>query len=140
MRILYNFMQLPCLDKIILIKTIFLTWIVRIILWIFPFSVLGKLVDKISNNPKKLNQIPLKKLVWAVNVASKYSIKSTCLTRSLTGYIIFSSYGYMTQIKVGVCKNDKGNIDAHAWLENNDNVIIGESKKNYTTILNLGGE
>lgn len=118
MKILYNFVQLPRLDKIILIKTIFLTWTVRIILWIFPFSVLGKLVDKISNRHQ--NHVSLEKLIWAVNVASKYTPKSTCLTRSLTGHILFSSYGYMTQIKIGVCKNDKGNINAHAWLENNN--------------------
>lgn len=139
MKIVYKFMQLPYLDKIILLETLFLTWIIRIILWIFPFSVLGKLVDKVSNKPQKLNHVSLEKLVWAVNIASKYSPKSTCLTRSITGYILLSSYGYSTKLKIGVSRGDKSNLDAHAWLENNDDVVIGKSKKKYTTLLNLGG-
>ena len=97
-------------------------------------------MNKISKKPQKLNHVSLEKLVWAVNVASKYSPKSTCLTRSITGYILFSSYGYSTKIKIGVSKSDEGNLDAHAWLENNNNVVIGESKKKYTTILDLGGK
>jgi hypothetical protein len=139
MKIVYKFIQLENLDKVILIKTILLAWIIRIILWIFPFSVLQKLVDKVSKKPQKLKHVSLKKLVWAVNIASKYSPKSTCLTRSITGYILLSRYGYSTKIKIGVSKSDKSNLDAHAWLENNDNVVIGKSKKKYTTILNLGG-
>lgn len=140
MKIIYKLVQLQRLDKIILIKAIFLTWLVRIILWIFPFSVLRKLISNISKKKRKLNSISLEKLVWALNVASKYSPKSTCLTRSIAGYILFLTHGYQTEIKIGVCKNDKGNIEAHAWLENNENVVIGESKNNYATILSLGGK
>jgi hypothetical protein len=40
-------------------------------------------------------------------------------------------------IKIGVGKSFEGEFEAHAWLEYADEVVIGESEKEYIPILDL---
>jgi len=55
---------------------------------------------------------------------------------ALAGYILMSKYGYNSLIKIGVL-NEDGIFEAHAWLEYNGNVVLGESEKDYKIILDI---
>ena len=67
---------------------------------------------------------------------STYIPQATCLVQAMAGYILFSRYGYNTRIKIGVL-NEEGIFEAHAWLEQEGSVVLGESEKNYKTILDI---
>lgn len=77
----------------------------------------------------------IKDIVWSVQVASYYIPGATCLTQALTGQILLSKYNYHSKLKIGVFKGD--NFEAHAWLELNDEIILGESEEKYVQILEL---
>ena len=114
-------------------ETIFLMLKVRLMLWLIPFS-------RIQNSLKGINiiknEIPVFKLIWAVKVASNYLPSATCLTNALTGYSLLLRYGYPSLVKIGVGKS-AGGFEAHAWLEYNGKVVIGESEKNYISIFDI---
>lgn len=79
--------------------------------------------------------IEVDRIRWAVNAVSIYLPGSTCLTRALTGYKLLANND--SQVKIGVGKGSKGEFEAHAWLEYDDQVIIGESEKEYVHLFDL---
>lgn len=133
-----TFFKLSNLEKIILIKALMLLWIVRIMLWVLPFQTLQNIIKKFtSTEEKKVHSVHVGKLIWTVNVMSTYTPHATCLTRALAAQILLARYNYSSNIKIGVSKNE-GEFEAHAWLESDDKIILGESEIEYTTILKMG--
>lgn len=100
-----------------------------------PFTRIQRSIKPVS--PVKSN-IPISKLSWSVNVASQYVPKATCLTRALTGHTLLSKHGYPSRIKIGVGKSVEGEFEAHAWLEYEGEVVVGESEKEYVLLFDLG--
>ncbi|MCZ3364274.1 MULTISPECIES: lasso peptide biosynthesis B2 protein [Methanobacterium] len=137
MGIIHSFLKLSFEDKFILVKSFFLLWVIRIMLWILPFSVIQKIVGKLTAVSGESHNIPLEKLTWAVPVMSRYVPKATCLTRALAAQILLAGQNYNSNLKIGVSKNN-GELEAHAWLEADDKIVLGESEVEYTPILNIG--
>lgn len=137
MGIIHSFLKLSFEDKFILIKSFSLLWIIRIMLWILPFSVIQKIIGKFTVISGESHNIPLEKLTWAVAVMSRYVPKATCLTCALTAQILLAGQNYPSNIKIGVYKTE-GNFEAHAWLEADDKIVLGESETEFIPILNIG--
>ena len=137
MNIIHSFLKLSFEDKCILIKSFFLIWIIRIMLWMLPFSVIQKIISRFTVVSGESHDIPLEKLTWAVAVMSRYVPKATCLTRAITAQILLAGQNYTSNIKIGVSKTE-GNFEAHAWLEADNKIVLGESEVNYTLIFNIG--
>lgn len=78
-------------------------------------------------------------LIWAVQVSSHYVPRTTCLTNALTGHSLLSQYGYPSLVKIGVGKSSEGEFEAHAWLEYEGKVVIGESEEEYVPIYDFKG-
>lgn len=137
-----SFIKLSFREKIVFIKALFWVIVIRLFIWISPFSVVKKRVQKItirSSNSNTSSLVTIPMIRSMVMSASRYVPRSTCLVRALAGYILFSEYGYTTQIKIGV-SNEKGQFEAHAWLEKGDCVVFGASEKDYKTILDMNAE
>ncbi|MEN6553602.1 MAG: lasso peptide biosynthesis B2 protein [Methanobacterium sp.] len=124
-------------DKCILIKSFLLLWIIRVMLWLLPFSVIQKIIGRFTAVSGESHTIPLEKLTWAVAVMSRYVPKATCLTRALTAQILLAGQNYHSNLKIGVSKSS-GEFEAHAWLESDNKIVLGESEVEYTPILNIG--
>ena len=66
---------------------------------------------------------------------SDYVPRATCLTQAITAQILLYRHNHPSKLKIGVLKND--DFEAHAWLEINDKIVLGESEKKYIPILDL---
>lgn len=133
-----TFFKLNNLEKIILIKALMLLWIVRIMLYALPFQTLKNIIKKFtSTEENKIHPVTMEKLIWAVEIMSIYTPRATCLTRALSAQILLARYNYSSNIKIGVSKND-GEFEAHAWLEADNKIILGESEIEYIPILKMG--
>jgi len=130
----FRFFQISLDDKSLLMKTYFLLWTVRLMLWIFKIQRIVNFTERIGSSTKD-NPISVKKIVYAVNSTSPYVPKASCLTRSLVARILLKQYGYKSEIKIGVAKGDDGQLNAHAWVEVNNKTVIGASDIEYTPIL-----
>ncbi|GAB1545530.1 hypothetical protein NUACC21_82060 [Scytonema sp. NUACC21] len=103
----------------------------RIGLWLLEFRILLKILKKI-NGAKFLipidptNLVSVGKIVWAVNVASRYMpFGVKCLARALTAQALMNRYGYSSELRIGVAKGEGGKLEAHAWIEYQGRVAIG---------------
>lgn len=141
MGIFLDFIKLSYPEKILALESLFWVILIRVMIWVFPFSFVQKRVQIIANylSPDELDKIPtvkMKRIRMMIVIISRYIPWATCLVQAMAGHILFSRYGYNTIIKIGVL-NEDGVFEAHAWLEKNGDVVLGESEKNYKTILGI---
>ena len=140
MKRLSRFLALSQIEKILLVKAVFFLLVVRIELWVLPFSTLQSLVNKLLLS-RSCSDVSIKQMIWSVEVASSYlPLMKTCLVKSIAAQILLTQYGYKPNLCIGVRKDEKM-LDAHAWVEINGEVVIGQTDllTDYVKLPNLQG-
>ncbi|KAB8320249.1 lasso peptide biosynthesis B2 protein [Tolypothrix campylonemoides VB511288] len=131
MRRLRSFFKLNRGERHLLIITFILLAAIRLGLWLLPFRNLLKFLQKIRKPNFLLaaedkSQISASKIVWAVNAASPYMPGGVkCLARALTTQVLMSYHGHTPELRIGVAKKEGGKLEAHAWIEYQGRVAIG---------------
>lgn len=138
MSVILSFIKLPYRDKVLALKSLYWVFMVRIMVWMFSFPVVQSKVQKKASryDPDAKHPVARVKLRIMIMQAARFVPRATCLIQALAGYIMFSKYGYNTSIKIGVLA-ENGEFEAHAWLEQDEKVVLGESEKEFKTILNI---
>lgn len=130
MQRLLKFIALSSGDHQLLLKTFMLLGLVRLGLRLLPFPTLRKVlvsISRVKSFPSKVNQTQVAKSVWAVNQSSRYMPGGVkCLARALTTQVLMSRRGYPAELCIGVAKNETGKLEAHAWIESQGQVLIGQ--------------
>ena len=98
------------------------------LLWL-PFNRLQSLVlksQKLTWLAFAPTQVTTNRIVRSVYRSSKYQRgKPMCLARALTAAVLMNIYGIPHQIKIGVAKGENGQIEAHAWVNSQGRVVVG---------------
>ena len=130
----YSFFKLSSARKSLLIKSLIMIIFIRVSLSLFSFSNVKNISKKFSKpNKNQKNKIIIEEIVWSLRVASIYVPKATCLIQAITAQILLSRYNYLSKLKIGVIKGQE--FEAHAWVEINDRIVLGESEEKYIPIL-----
>ena len=133
-RKLKSFIRINWRDKILFFKAFFLCGIARIVILFIPFRVLRRFLGV----PKEESSYDIKieefrrveKIAWAVNVASKYTPwESKCLVKAITAQRMLKRYKVYSTIYLGVNKDEKNNMGAHAWLRCGNLLVTGGHEK-----------
>ena len=67
-----------------------------------------------------------RRTVWAVRTAARaIPAVSTCLTNALAAHVLLARRGYVSNLRIGVTRDEKGEFTAHAWLEQEGAILIG---------------
>jgi hypothetical protein len=133
---LKSFFKLSADRKILFIQSLVLIIFIRFSLSLLPFPKVKSILNKFSvvNNDIKKTKT-LEDIVWSVGAASNYVPRATCLTKAIAAQIQLSRYNYRSSLKVGVNKSEE--FEAHAWIEIEDKVVLGESETDYIPIWEL---
>ena len=103
---------------------------IRLSLWLFPFGKIRRQLDLILATrvfSEKASSISVDFIVWAVSVAGYYAPGGAkCLARAITTQLLLNRYGYTHIFHIGVAKNDFQTLEAHAWIEYQGRVVVGE--------------
>ena len=89
------------------------------------------------------HELPLEdveRVAWAVKKACKYiPMDATCLTQAMTGEYLLGRKGRNSVLRIGVAKGDEQMLEAHAWLEVDGDVVIGNNQDltRYSTLPDL---
>ncbi len=103
---------------------------IRLALWLFPFSFVRQKLTPFSTvwicqdeNPP----ISVGFIRWTVHIAGRYTPGvAKCLVRALTAQLLLTRYGYPHQLHIGVAKSAADTLEAHAWIEYQGRVIVGQ--------------
>ena len=129
MKKLLNFFNLPVTEKTLLVESLVLVAFIGLALRIIPFRFLRKiLAARIAkeNGQKFVDWKKVNTIVRAVRSASRFVPFATCLPQALATMFLFKSRGQLSNLKIGVAKDEKKHFKAHAWLEINGRIIIGK--------------
>lgn len=126
---LHRLMRFSRTDLQLLLGTFMILGAIRFGLWLLPFRILLRLVERSSQthvNRQPAHQRSISQIVWAVEVSSRYTPGGAkCLARALTTKILLNRQGYQPDLRIGVAKSSKGVLEAHAWIEYQGRIVIG---------------
>ena len=117
-------------ERTLFFRIFFMQLYVRIIIFLFPLRYYTKWLgekDKELNKDIELDKRDkLKKILKAHRRAIKYLPgKTKCLAQAITIKKILRKYGIETTLYLGVGKESKNNLVAHAWLKCGESIITG---------------
>lgn len=133
MNVFKSFIKIQLDKKILLIKTFFLMILIKLALHFFSLKRIKK-ISLLLKSTKKRTNTEMKDILWAINVISNL-FKFKCLTTALAGQILLSRCNYQSKLKIGV-KNIY-EFEAHAWLEIDNEIILGEHSEAFISILEI---
>jgi hypothetical protein len=98
-------------------------------LHLLPFSFVYKLLLRRGGQPAGDHLADPKTMVlivWSIEKAGRRLLGDrACLTKALVGHYLLSRNGYPVRLRIGAAKTRGGKLEAHAWIEYVDQVIIG---------------
>ncbi|MBW4608476.1 MAG: lasso peptide biosynthesis B2 protein [Hassallia sp. WJT32-NPBG1] len=115
-------------ERHLLMMTLILLASIRIGLWLMPFRTVLKVLGKISQPSDRLqgtNPVSVRKIAWAVNAVSPYVPGAKCLARALAAQVLMNRHSLACEFRIGVAKVEGGKLEAHAWIEYQGLVVIG---------------
>jgi hypothetical protein len=99
---------------------------IRLGLRLLPFPLLQRNVARLAKTEGARG--PVGELRWALGVASRHMPRATCLAQALAGQVLLARHGCPPSFRLGVRKDARGRLRAHAWLEHRGGVLIGNRR------------
>lgn len=102
---------------------------IRLGLHLLPFQLLMRVIStacKPDGQSAIASPNSIESVVWAVEGISRHMPGHTkCLARALTTKVLLHQQGYVSNLKIGVAKSANGSLEAHAWIEYEGRIVIG---------------
>jgi hypothetical protein len=118
----------------VLLKTYLLLLLIRGGLALLPFKQLFAWVMAWSHPTRgespqaqaiAASDVGIRRVVWAVEHSSQLMPGVKCLAKALATYLLLGRRGYQSDLRIGVAKLETGQLEAHAWVEVDGQVIMG---------------
>ena len=116
-------------ERLLVLEALAVVVAVRLGLWLLPFQELRALVSEIGQRSIGSNSstlLPVDRIAWAVRAVSQYVPRATCLTQALAGQVLLARRGRATRLRIGVSRKSRKNLEAHAWLECDGRIVLGD--------------
>jgi hypothetical protein len=139
-----NYLRLSPSDRRLLVEAGFLVVLIRLGLWLFPFRALRRILARMTYLPSLLRDkhpVSTDRIAWAVERTSRYVPAATCLTQALAAQVLMRRRGFAVCLRIGVAKDEREQLIAHAWVETEGKVVVGRSGyQRYTPFPALDGD
>jgi hypothetical protein len=126
---LYKFMALPWRGKWLYLNTALWLLAVKAGLYLLPFDRLRQWMarfDEPAGKPAEMEE--MRAIIEAIERIGQVlaPLRINCLPQALVGHRLLGRKGFDVQLKIGVLKNRGDRLAAHAWLEYQGRVVIGD--------------
>jgi hypothetical protein len=99
--------------------------LVRVAIAVLPFRMVHRAVDAAQRRRRATPDVPQERIAAAVASVSRRVPGATCLTQVVAAALLSARHGHPAALRLGVAKSE-GRVVAHAWLENEGRVVLGE--------------
>ena len=128
MRLLRKVFRLLPHERELYVRAFLLVVGIRLILWLLPFSVCRRLL--VGGRPPfgfaaSDPQLSPAAIAAAVNRVARLVPGATCLPRALAVQALLRRSGHAAHLRIGIARADAAGIEAHAWIEYGDSIVIG---------------
>ena len=119
-----KFIRLPSRDRAVLARTVVTLAAARLAIWTLPFPASRRLlVGERKPGPPTLTREQVR---WAMAHAQRIVPRATCLPQALAAESLLARGGIDAEMQIGVMKTPTGQLTAHAWVESNGRVVVGD--------------
>ncbi|MCM1981265.1 lasso peptide biosynthesis B2 protein [Lyngbya confervoides] len=120
---------------VLLLQTFLLLLITRLGLALLSFQTLRALLEKLSGlwllrrstppNPAA-TPVTIRRIIWAVEKSARLMPGGAkCLAKALVTQTLLERQGCACEFKIGVAKSAEGALEAHAWIEHQGFILMG---------------
>lgn len=113
----------------LLVQSMFWLISIKLGLYIFQFQTLRDVLAKASQKKGYLGEpVPnsIERVVWSIEFSSRYlPVFINCLPKALAAQVMLSQRGQNVEVIIGARRNQLGQLQAHAWVEFQGKVIVG---------------
>lgn len=128
---LHKFFGLPPEERKLLLTAALLVGLVRVGIWLLPFRTVRRLLGRLrcpAAASRLSDELSSERIAWAVDVAGKrIPGGGNCLVQALATLVLLDRRGRPARLRVGVAKDGQGSLEAHAWVESDGRVVIGDT-------------
>lgn len=109
------------------VQAFFWLTLVRLGLRFLSFAQLQAKVDRLAQKTvRSPGYYTLYGLTWSVDRAAKVMPGGAkCLAKAMTTQILMGQNGYPYDLCIGVLKGEAGELQAHAWIESEQKIVMG---------------
>ena len=116
--------RLPAPRRAILIRTVFALWAARLATWLLPFPLGRRLL--VGSHRTSTPTVSGEQIRWAMSHAQRVVPRATCLPQALAAEALLTRGGLPADLRIGVKKEPSGKLLAHAWVESNGRIVVGD--------------
>jgi len=137
--------RLPPVDRRLLFRATLLLLATRVGLACIPFRLVRRVLSPTPSQAQHLSTTPacsVERIRWAVHAAGRRVLQDrSCLVQALVAHRLLVIGGHPAQLRIGVAKDAQGGLEAHAWVECREKIVIGEGElSRYTPLSTMAGE
>ncbi|MCF0073169.1 lasso peptide biosynthesis B2 protein [Dyadobacter sp. CY261] len=115
-------------EKILFLKASLCLSLIKFGLAVFPFNLFRKIFHWLTaaRRVKEMPQAEIGRIVWAVDTAANLlPFELLCLPRALAAKYMLRKVPAVT-LEIGIEINPAKHFEAHAWIERNGSIVIGQ--------------
>ena len=135
MRRWLKFARLANADRNLLIRTALLLLAMRCGLALFGYVSVRRWLAN-AGRPRRGAELEsgedagkIERLIWALNTAGAVVLGTQpCLAIAMATHWLLYRRGFGTDLRIGVTQDEAGRLEAHAWVERDGRILIGESQ------------
>jgi len=123
-----SFVHLSSTDKWLFVRAAGVLLLMRVSLLLFPLTRLRMLVARVGQRSAQAHSpdpSAVQHIAWAVTTTSRFIPGTTCLPQALAAQLLLNRHGYEARLCIGVARERAGQLEAHAWIESQGQVVIG---------------
>jgi hypothetical protein len=121
-----RFLAMPASERWLLLRCVAIVAVIRVALWIAPFRVLLRVVDRGSRPVRGARSADeAAHIAEGVEIAGRLIPDATCLTQALAALLLMRRRGLDAELRLGVRRDGAGSVEAHAWIESAGRVLVG---------------
>ncbi|HEY0160901.1 MAG TPA: lasso peptide biosynthesis B2 protein [Thermoanaerobaculia bacterium] len=109
----------------LLLEALLVVPLARVAVALLPFRVVHRMVDAAMRRRGKASQVPRERIAATVARVARGVPGASCLTQVVAAALLSARYGHEATLRLGVTRQDD-RVAAHAWLESEGRVILGE--------------
>jgi hypothetical protein len=121
----------PKTDRVLVVKAGALLVFARVGMWSLSFLTVQRLLGHLARLTRRPSAIPppVAGICGAVTAASRFVPHSTCLFQAMAAHALLTESGHDSHVRLGVARNVRGDLIAHAWLEADGEIVLGEATR-----------
>lgn len=122
-----KFIRLAPGRRVLLVRAVLTLAAARLATWMLPFATGRRLLTRTKATAPTGPIGPTREQIrWAIMHARRVVPGATCLPQALTAESLLLRSGLPSQLHIGVRKAADDGLEAHAWVESDGRIVIGD--------------